>query len=92
METGAKEPKGRDAKQCVSDIPSVVYVPRAGSTPKAELAALAAVYAFVLERHEHKRTATEALAETNATEVEGADKSGEVRLAKRGGGRHAGGG
>jgi hypothetical protein len=72
----------------VAGAPSVVYVPRAGATPEGELAALAAVYAFALERHEHEQTAAEPPADANATEVECEDMPGEARAADWGGGRH----
>lgn len=89
METDARNPADRRVGRSAADAPSVVYVPRADATPEGELAALAAVYAFALECHEHKQTAAEAPADTNTAKVECGDKSDEVRSAKRGGGRHA---
>ena len=39
------------------DKPRLVYVLREDATPEGELAALADVYRFVLERHEKKKAA-----------------------------------
>ena len=65
----------------------MVYVPRADATPEGELAALAAAYAFILDRHDHKQTAAESPANRITAKVERKDISGESRPAKRGGGR-----
>ena len=37
--------------------PRLVYVPREDATPEGELAALAAVFAFVIRCHEEKKAA-----------------------------------
>jgi hypothetical protein len=49
------------------DGPRVTYTPRPGTTPENELAALAAVYAFVIRAHEQKKAA--ALATERRKEV-----------------------
>ncbi len=67
----------------------VVYKPRPETTPNLEIGTLANAYAFVLECYAHNQTAVEPPADTNTTKVEGGDKSDEVRLIKRGGGRRA---
>jgi hypothetical protein len=41
----------------VMDSARVTYAPRADATPEGELAALAAVYAFILECHAKKKAA-----------------------------------
>lgn len=46
--------------------PRLVYVPCKDATPERELAALATIYKFVLERHERKKDA-----ETESGEEEG---------------------
>jgi hypothetical protein len=38
----------------------VIYSPRPDATPEGELAALAAVYAFVIQAHEQKKAAAPA--------------------------------
>ncbi len=59
METDAKEPEDRDARQGKPDAPRVVHVPRNDVTPDGELAVLATVYAFVLKCREDKAATTE---------------------------------
>ena len=50
-ERGASRGPNRPA----SDAPRVVYVPRPDATTEREIAALAAAYRFVLERHAGKQ-------------------------------------
>ncbi|MDQ3316514.1 MAG: hypothetical protein M3522_04175 [Actinomycetota bacterium] len=57
MGTEARNPNDRRAGRGAADAPRVAYVPRADATPEGELAALAAAYAFVLDRHEREPTA-----------------------------------
>jgi hypothetical protein len=40
--------------------PRVTYTPHPGTTPESELAALVAVYAFVIQAHEQKKAAAPA--------------------------------
>jgi hypothetical protein len=42
------------------DNPRVAYFPRKDATPEGELAALAAVYAFIIQAHERKKAAAPA--------------------------------
>jgi hypothetical protein len=42
------------------DDPRLEYLPREDATPEGELAALAAVYAFVIQAHEQKKAAAPA--------------------------------
>jgi hypothetical protein len=49
MEKDAKDERGHSARGSASDGSRLVYVPRGDATPEAELAALTAVYRFVLE-------------------------------------------
>lgn len=86
---GIKQSNPSRASKVSSETPRVVYKPRPETTPNSELAALAAVYAFIVARYEQKRMAAEAPADANTAEVEGVDKSSEVRPANKGGGRHA---
>jgi hypothetical protein len=56
----AKRSASRGAVGSTPDDPRVVYVPRQDATPEGELTALAAVYAFLFERHQQRATAAEA--------------------------------
>jgi hypothetical protein len=42
------------------DDPRLEYLPREDATPEGELAALAAVYAFIIQAHERKKAAAPA--------------------------------
>ena len=42
----------------MSNAPRIVYTPRLGVTPEDELAALASVYAFVLQKYQKRQQAT----------------------------------
>jgi hypothetical protein len=42
------------------DDPRLEYLPREDATPENELAALAAVYAFIIQAHERKKAAAPA--------------------------------
>jgi len=68
--------------------PSVTYMPRPGTTPEGELAALAAVYGFVIECHKRSK-ATRSKHDSNATRNERRDLTGKVRPTREDGGRHA---
>ena len=60
METDATDTKANGGLKRGPNEPLLVYSPREDATPEGELAALAAVYRFVLERHERKKgTGTE---------------------------------
>lgn len=52
-----------------SDAPRIIYRPREDATPEGELAALAAVYAFILERHKAKDIVPKSGDEENRTET-----------------------
>jgi len=52
---GNKRGASRGPNRPASDAPRVVYVPRPDATAEREIAALAATYRFVLERHEGKQ-------------------------------------
>ena len=39
--------------------PRIIYTPRSGATPEGELDALASIYAFVLQKYQERRQATE---------------------------------
>ncbi len=56
METNAQNAKERPPRRADS-APRVTYVPRADATPEGELAALASVYAFVIQAQERKKAA-----------------------------------
>jgi hypothetical protein len=62
--TGITPPKASTARAIVSSGsppdsggPRIEYVPRDDATPEGELAALAAVFAFVIQAHEQKKAA-----------------------------------
>jgi hypothetical protein len=59
MGANAKDPKDHDVRQSSTDDPRVAYVPSEYATPEGELAALAAVYAFILKCHKQKHMAAE---------------------------------
>jgi hypothetical protein len=50
--------------------PRIVYSPRAGATPETELDVLAAVYAFLLDRHANEATARPSGPDHDAKEFE----------------------
>lgn len=56
METNAQNAKGSPPREADS-APRVTYAPHLDATPEGELAALASVYRFVLDRHEAKKAA-----------------------------------
>jgi hypothetical protein len=60
METDAKDAKRKGARRDAKDNPRITYFPRPDATPEGELAALAAVYAFVIGAHEQKKAAAPA--------------------------------
>jgi hypothetical protein len=60
VETNAKDAKCESACRGGAGDSRVTYTPRPGTTPEAELAALAAVYAFVIQAHEQKKAAAPA--------------------------------
>ena len=53
------------------DNPRLVYVPRKDATPEGELVALAAVYRFLLDRHERRDD------DVTAHDAEGSDERAE---------------
>lgn len=59
METDAKYGGARDARRSTTDDPRIAYIPREDATPEGELAALAAVYAFILKCSEQRQIAAE---------------------------------
>jgi hypothetical protein len=52
VETNAKDAKCESARWDAAGDSRVIYVPRPDATPEGELAALAAVYRFLLDRRE----------------------------------------
>ncbi len=70
MERNLRDTKLSASLQGAMGSPCVSYVPREDATPEGELAALAAVYRFVLERHDERK---EGLG--NESEGEGARSS-----------------
>ncbi len=70
METDATDTKANGGPKRGPNEPLLVYSPREDATPEGELAALAAVYRFVLERHDERK---EGLG--NESEGEGARSS-----------------
>ena len=60
-----------------SDTPRAVYTPREDATPEGELAALAAVYAFMLNCHEGRSRSAQVSDDENRTEVGHAGESPE---------------
>ena len=71
METGAKNVKSKRAQHGAKGDPSITYTPRADATQEGELAALAAVYHFLL-LHSHVTSEDEV-----AEGVEGTDERAE---------------
>lgn len=57
METNAKDAKCESARWDAASDSRVIYAPRPDATPEGELAALAAVYALVLQAHERNKAA-----------------------------------
>jgi hypothetical protein len=55
METGTTDAKANGARKSAPGNACLVYVPRGDATPEGELAALVAVYKFVLERHDERK-------------------------------------
>jgi hypothetical protein len=70
METDTTDTKANDAQRSAPDDPCLVYSPREDASPEGELAALAAVYKFVLERHNERKKSS-----GNESEGEGARSS-----------------
>jgi hypothetical protein len=69
VETEPQDAGARYPKQGKEEAGTrISYAPRQGATPEGELAALASVYRFVLERHERKKAARPERA-ANDTEV-----------------------
>jgi hypothetical protein len=60
VETNAKDAKCESARWDAAGDSRVIYVPRPDATPEGELAALTAVYAFVIQAHERKKAAAPA--------------------------------
>ena len=63
---------GEPYKQCVPKLVSkdrIIYKPRSDATPESELAALASVYAFVLEARARKKAAEQS-GQDDAKEIE----------------------
>jgi hypothetical protein len=56
VETNAKDAKCESTHRDGAGDSRVSYSPRPDATPEGELAALAAVYAFVIGAHEQKKT------------------------------------
>jgi hypothetical protein len=52
METDAKDVKGKGARRDAKRNPRITYSPHPDATPEGELAALAAVYQYLLDHHE----------------------------------------
>ncbi len=50
-------PPSKDSKEDSAGDPRIAYSPRPDATPDSEVQVLAAVYAFVLRRHEQKEAA-----------------------------------
>jgi hypothetical protein len=57
VETETTNGRNKDARPRATNGPRLFYLPRGDATPEGELCALAAVYAYVLERHEQKEMA-----------------------------------
>jgi hypothetical protein len=57
VETNAKDAKCESARRDGAGDSRVTYYPRPDATPEGELAALAAVYAFVIQAHQQKKAA-----------------------------------
>ena len=85
MERGAKDNRAQGAQRGDKNYPRLTYVPREDATPESELATLAAVYAFILERRERKQAADAAHGEV-ATEVGDAEDLPHKPSSKEGGG------
>ena len=75
--TGITPPKAPAARATVGsgsppDIggPRIEYVPRDDAKPEGELAALAAVYAFVIRAHEQKKAAAPATRRRKGVDTE----------------------
>jgi hypothetical protein len=60
VETNAKDAKCESARWDAASDSRVIYAPRPDATPEGELAALAAVYALVLQAHERNKAAAPA--------------------------------
>ena len=55
METDTPDTTASGARMSAPGNPCLVYVPREDATPEGELAALSAVYRYVLERHDGRK-------------------------------------
>lgn len=51
------------------DSPRIVYTPRPDATPETELATLANVYAFILQKHQEKQKGGPETAPDDAKEI-----------------------
>jgi hypothetical protein len=60
VETNAKDAKCESARWDAAGDSRVIYAPRPDATPEGELAALAAVYALVIQAHERNMAAAPA--------------------------------
>jgi hypothetical protein len=60
VETNAKDAKCESARWDAAGDSHVIYAPRPNATPEGELAALAAVYALVIQAHERNMAAAPA--------------------------------
>lgn len=57
---GDKQGASQGPNRPTGNVPRVVYTPSPDATPQGELAALASAYAFILNRHNSKKTAPQA--------------------------------
>lgn len=55
METDTTDTKANSGRKSATGDPCLVYSPREDATPEGELAALAAVYRFALERYDERK-------------------------------------
>ena len=55
METDTTDTKVNSGRKSATDDPSLTYHPREDATPEGEIAALANIYRFVLERHDERK-------------------------------------
>ena len=57
MKTDATDTRANGARKSAPGNTCLIYVPRENATPEGELAALAAIYRFILQHHEKKNDA-----------------------------------
>jgi hypothetical protein len=67
----------------VSGRPRIVYTPRPDATPEAELAALATVYAFVMQRHNVRKAAEGSGGKDHARKDKDAPRANDILPQKR---------